>query len=57
LNKAHTASGNPLRFATGKVAIRGDERWRAAMPAAQRRTVTALTLPLLSHYGYLGRPA
>jgi len=57
LNTAHTASGNPLRFATGKVAIRGDERWRAAMPDAQRRTVTALTLPLLSHYGYLGRPA
>ncbi len=22
------------------------------MPAAQRRTVTALTLPLLGHYGY-----
>ena len=57
LNKAHTASGNPLRFATGKVPIRDDDRWRAAMPDAQRRTVTALTLPLLSHYGYVGRVA
>ncbi len=57
LTKAHTASGNPMRFATGKVAIRGDDRWRAAMPDKDRRTVTALTLPLLSRYGYLGRAA
>ena len=44
-----------MRFATGKVPIHSDDRWRAAMPAADRRTVTALTLPLLSHYGYIGR--
>jgi hypothetical protein len=55
LTRSHTASGNPMRFATGKVAIRGDERWRVAMPDRQRRTVTALTLPLLAQYGYLGR--
>ncbi len=55
LTTAHTASGNPMRFATGKVAIRGDDRWRAAMPGKDRRTVTALTLPLLSWYGYLRR--
>jgi Sulfotransferase domain len=54
LRSAHTASGNPMRFLTGRVAIRGDERWRSAMPAAQRRTVTALTLPLLAQYGYAG---
>jgi hypothetical protein len=57
LHEAHTASGNPMRFATGKVGIRGDERWRTAMPDAHRRTVTALTLPLLKRYGYLGRAA
>jgi len=57
LSGAHTASGNPMRFATGKVPIRGDDRWRAAMPGAERRMVTALTLPLLSHYGYIGRAA
>jgi len=57
LSKSHTASGNPMRFVTGTVPIRGDDRWRTAMPDAQRRTVTALTLPLLSHYGYLGRAA
>jgi len=56
LHEAHTASGNPMRFATGKIGIRGDERWQTAMPDAHRRTVTAMTLPLLKHYGYLGRP-
>jgi hypothetical protein len=57
LQATHTASGNPMRFSTGKIAIRADERWRAAMPAAQRRTVTALTLPLLARYGYARRAA
>ena len=57
LAKAHTASGNPMRFTTGKVTITGDDRWRAAMGGRDRRTVTALTLPLLSQYGYLGRAA
>ncbi len=53
---AHTASGNPMRFTTGRIPIRPDEEWRTAMPAGQRRMVTTLTLPLLSHYGY-ARPA
>jgi hypothetical protein len=57
LREAHTASGNPMRFSTGKVSIRGDERWREAMPGGHRRAVTAMTLPLLSHYGYLRRAA
>jgi hypothetical protein len=55
LSATHTASGHPTRFLTGRVRIRPDETWRAAMPAAQRRTVTALTLPLLARYGYLRR--
>jgi hypothetical protein len=57
LQAAHTASGNPMRFATGRIAIRTDDRWRTAMPAAQRRGVTALTLPLLARYGYTGKAA
>lgn len=52
LGVSHTASGNPMRFATGRTTIRADDRWRTAMPASQRRTVTALTLPLLVRYGY-----
>ena len=58
LNVAHTASGNPMRFQTGLIRIRRDDEWRAAMSTTQRRVVTALTLPLLTHYGYhvQGRP-
>ncbi len=57
LGPAHTASGNPMRFTTGRITIRSDERWRTAMPAGERNTVTALTLPLLARYGYAGRAA
>jgi hypothetical protein len=57
LRPAHTASGNPMRFSTGKIMIQPDERWRTAMPTAQRRTVTTLTLPLLARYGYARRAA
>lgn len=52
LTVAHTASGNPMRFATGEIALRRDEAWRGALPAGDRRRVTALTLPLLLRYGY-----
>jgi hypothetical protein len=54
LDGVHSVSGNPMRFATGKVPISPDERWRTSMPRAERRVVTALTLPLLAAYGYLG---
>jgi hypothetical protein len=57
LHAAHTASGNPMRFRTGRVDIRRDEEWRSAMPAGHRRLVTALTAPLLARYGYPRRPA
>jgi hypothetical protein len=53
LEPGHSVSGNPMRFATGKIAIRPDERWRADLPAGPRREVTALTSPLLAAYGYL----
>lgn len=52
LRQAHTAAGNPMRFKTGKITISKDDRWQTAMPGGQRRAVTALTLPLLSRYGY-----
>lgn len=54
LAATHTASGNPMRFTTGRVPIRYDGTWQTAMQAGNRRTVTALTLPLLMRYGYLG---
>jgi hypothetical protein len=54
LDGGHSVSGNPLRFVTGKIPVSRDDRWRAGLPDAQRRAVTALTLPLLAGYGYLG---
>jgi hypothetical protein len=56
LAATHTASGNPMRFTTGQVPIRYDATWQTAMLTGNRRTVTALTLPLLMRYGYLGTP-
>lgn len=53
LTPSHTASGNPMRFRTGRIALRQDDEWRSAMPAGQRRLVTALTFPLLARYRYL----
>lgn len=53
LSPSHTAAGNPMRFRSGDVPIERDDAWRAAMPAGQRRLVTALTAPLLARYGYL----
>jgi hypothetical protein len=46
-----------MRFTTGQVPIKTDNHWRTALPAADRRLVTGLTLPLLAGYGYLRRPA
>ncbi|MFY9932806.1 MAG: sulfotransferase, partial [Streptosporangiaceae bacterium] len=54
LDGGHSVSGNPMRFATGKIPISRDERWRTGMPKVQRRAVTALTFPLLAGYGYVG---
>ena len=53
LAPAHTVSGNPIRFRTGALPLRRDDSWRSTMPAADRRLVTALTLPLLAGYRYL----
>jgi hypothetical protein len=53
LGVAHIPSGNRMRFQTGRIPIRLDDEWRRSMSATDRRTVTALTLPLLRSYGYL----
>lgn len=49
---AHTADGNPMRFATGRTKIRVDEAWREKLPDSRRRVVEAWTWPLRRHYGY-----
>jgi hypothetical protein len=52
LGPTHSAAGNPMRFTVGPVALRRDDAWQQALPAAQRRLVGAITAPLLSAYGY-----
>jgi hypothetical protein len=52
LGVSHTVSGNPNRFETGAVELRNDREWISTMSPRDRALVTALTLPLLKHYGY-----
>jgi hypothetical protein len=55
LGPSHSVAGNPMRFRTGTIPLRRDDAWRDALPAADRRVVTALTSPFLVAYGYMGR--
>jgi hypothetical protein len=55
LEPTHTVDGNPMRFAEGSVPLKLDEEWRRGMTRKDRVLVSALTSPLLAHYGYLGR--
>ena len=52
LGTHHTVSGNPLRFHSGPLEIRPDDRWRHDMSRRDRWTITALTAPLWPVYGY-----
>lgn len=52
LSETHLVDGNPVRFAQGPLRLRRDDEWLQRMPARSRRTVTAMTLPLLAAYGY-----
>lgn len=54
LRTNHTVAGNPDRFHT-EVKIRPDLAWHGEMRPAHRALLTALTWPLLLHFGYLGR--
>lgn len=49
---AHTCSGNPMRFQTGRIRVRRDDEWQQLLTERSRRLVTAVTGPLLSAYGY-----
>ncbi|MGV9595592.1 sulfotransferase [Streptosporangium sandarakinum] len=53
LRPNHTVTGNPDRFRTGVTVIRDrDDAWRTGLPATARLAATALSWPLLRHYGY-----
>jgi hypothetical protein len=57
LRPGHSAAGNPMRFAIGRVPLRRDDAWRSGLPAPQRRLVSAVCAPLLTAYGYPLRSA
>jgi len=54
LRKGHSASGNPMRFASGRIPVRIDDEWREKLDANGKRVVSAITWPLLRLYGYRG---
>ena len=41
-----------MRFTVGRLTLRRDDAWIAALPAAQRRVVSAVCGPMLRAYGY-----
>lgn len=52
LQTTHSIGGNPVRFDTGPIVIRQDEKWKTQLPAWQRVVVNIITAPLLRRYGY-----
>ena len=51
----HSVAGNPMRFQVGDIEVHPDEEWKVKMKGVDKTIVTAITLPLLYRYGYLGR--
>ncbi|GAB4523072.1 MAG: sulfotransferase [Pleurocapsa sp.] len=49
----HTIWGNPIRSKTGLVKLKTDEQWKDKISPSHRKTVVAITLPLLLKYGYI----
>ena len=52
LQRRHLVAGNPMRFASGSIALKADEQWRAGLRPRDRRLVSALTVRLRRRYGY-----
>jgi len=55
LGSSHGIAGSRSRFTTGRIALQLDDDWRSTLSPVSRRVVTALTLPQLIRYGYVGR--
>ncbi len=52
---SHTVAGNPSRLADEPTTLKLDAAWHSDMTPWSRRVVTALSTPLLHHYGYAVR--
>jgi hypothetical protein len=48
-----SVAGNPIRFEKKEIIIRSDTEWQKQMAESAQAAVTAMTAPLLWHYGYL----
>jgi hypothetical protein len=57
LTASHGVAGSRTRFTAGRIDLELDDAWRSTLPAGARRMVTAVTLPQLLSYGYIGRRA
>ncbi len=54
LERSHGVAGSRTRFTAGRIELQLDDAWRSALPVTARRVVTAVTLPQLVGYGYVG---
>ena len=50
---SHCIAGNPMRFQSGRLAIREDNEWRSSLPRWNQAVVTSLTFPMLAYLGYV----
>ncbi len=57
LGASHGVAGSRSRFTAGHIQLRLDDAWRSTLSPGSRRVVTAVTLPQLVGYGYVGRRA
>ena len=55
LTPSHGIAGSRTRFTAGRIELQLDDAWRSTLPAGARRVDTAVTLPQLVGYGYVGR--
>lgn len=55
LESSHGIAGSRTRFTAGRIELQLDDAWHTGMPPHARRVVTAVTLPQLLGYGYVGR--
>lgn len=49
---SHAPTGGRVRFRTGPMALRLDEKWRTEMPHSRQRLVSWMCRPLMRRYGY-----
>ncbi|MFC5177960.1 sulfotransferase [Nocardioides taihuensis] len=49
---SHTPTGGRVRFSTGPMPLRLDEKWRTELPASRQRLTVLACGPLMRRYGY-----